>query len=111
MQIPEFKVGDRVQFELSDKEDEYEAFHPRYDFGRDWGATGILAYGVIEAAGSYEVLVRLDPLPDTVETWAWPLPKERPDLYKLPGYLSHVQEPPLVEPISQVKWSRFRNLQ
>jgi hypothetical protein len=86
MPEPEFKVGDKVVFEIRGSNENY----PRWDFSEDNGGSGIGAIGKVLEVTDYYVFVE-----DTRNgvRWNWPLSAHDdycPTQWLRPGWLAHV---------------------
>ena len=89
--MKEFKVGDKVEFEMMKIDDK-----PRWDYGHDRGGTGKWISGTVTSIYSYgDIIVQTK-----TYSWVWPNPSSNSKLYENPGYLRHKHE----EEQKQVKY-------
>ena len=85
MTTPEFKVGDRVTWELS------SGSVPRWDWNADKGGGGKWGEGTVKCVENNTIRVK----PDSGHEWIWldhGHPAFKPDQWDRPGFLRHIGE-------------------
>jgi hypothetical protein len=83
--IPEFKVGDEVEWEIT-----HEGYCRWSAFDTDRGGCGEWVRGVVVSINKTDMVMTTDDPRSIVVNLYLPAPQHRPYVYRYPGYLRHV---------------------